>query len=278
MSTRRATSRPDSSQLQLFAGPRVKIAIFEGPLDLLLHLVRRQEVDVHEIRVAEITSSFLHMLQTMAELRIEVGGEFVVLASSLCLIKSRLLLPADEAEMVDDEELLEDPQEELARRLAEYRTFKEAAESLAAAQEARQRIFVRSLSADAEIGTGSICLGEVSVFEMVAVFQDLLARAEAAVDPPRLRRQEVTVGERIADILELLAAAREPALTFYDLVLWPTTRLVVVVTFLAVLELIRRGRLRLSLGAHGQILVGLRTRGEAAAVPAQLVPAAGQNS
>ena len=80
-------------QLEFFSGPRVTISIFEGPLDLLLHLVRRQEVDIYELRIAEITGEYLRMLGAMADLNIEVSGEFLVLASTLCLLKSRLLLP-----------------------------------------------------------------------------------------------------------------------------------------------------------------------------------------
>jgi segregation and condensation protein A len=230
-------------QLELFTGPRVRISIFEGPLDLLLHLVRREEVDVYELRIAEITGEYLRMLGTMADLSIDVSGEFLVLASTLCLIKSRLLLPASEAEVVEDVlEETEDPQQELTRRLAEYRVFKEAAEALQEAHALRQRIYLRAEGTDPELHSGPIVLEEVSVFDLVSVFQDLLSRASG---PPiaQLPREPVTVRDRIQHIVELLAGAPEERRTFYDLVTFPTTRLVVIMTFLAVLELIRRRRL-----------------------------------
>ena len=231
------------SQLEVFTGPRVEISIFEGPLDLLLHLVRRQEVDVYELKIAEITGEYLRMLGTMSDLNIEVSGEFLVLASTLCLIKSRLLLPASEAEVVEEEvDEAEDPQRELTQRLAEYRVFKEAAEALQEAHSLRQRIYLRAEGLDPELHSGPILLEQVSVFDLVAVFQDLLSRASG---PPtaQLLREAVTVRDRIRHIVGVLSQAPNETLTFHELVTFPTTRLVVIMTFLAVLELIRRRRL-----------------------------------
>ena len=217
-------------QLDLFTGPRVEISLFEGPLDLLLHLVRRQEVDIYELRIAEITGEYLRMLGTMADLNIEVSGEFLVLASTLCLIKSRLLLPASEAEVVEEEAGEElDPQQQLTKRLNEYRVFREAAEALEEAHSLRQRIYLRAEGLDPELHSGPILLEEISVFDLVSAFQDLLSRASG---PPvaRLPREAVTVRDRIRDILGALAAAPDQTLTFHDLVTFPTTRLVVIMT------------------------------------------------
>jgi segregation and condensation protein A len=232
-----------TEELDLFSGPRVSISLFEGPLDLLLHLVRRQEVDIYELRIAEITGEYLRMLGTMADLNIEVSGEFLVLASTLCLIKSRLLLPASEVE-VDEEEAEDelDPQEELARRLAEFRVFREAAGALQEAQQLRQKIYLRAEGVDPELHSGPIVLEDVSVFDLVSVFQDLLSRA--AADPVfHVPREKVTVRECLHDIIAALEAAPDAALTFYELVSFPTTRLIIIMTFMAVLELIRRRRI-----------------------------------
>ncbi len=246
-------------QLELFSGPRVAIAIFEGPLDLLLHLVRRQEVDIYELRIAEITGEYLRMLGAMADLNIEVSGEFLVLASTLCLLKSRLLLPASEAETVEEAEEFDlgDLQVDLAQRLAEYRVFKEAAEALEDARQLRQKVYLRAENVDPELHSGPILLQDVSVFDLVAVFQELLSRA---TEPPvgTVPRETVTVRDRLHATMALLAEASDRPLTFYDLIAFPTTRLVVIMTFLAVLELIRRGRIVvLQETAGGPILVRL---------------------
>jgi len=231
-------------QLELFSGPRVAIAIFEGPLDLLLHLVRRQEVNIYELRIAEITGEYLRMLGAMADLNIEVSGEFLVLASTLCLLKSRLLLPSTEEETPEEADVadLGDPEVELAQRLAEYRVFKEAADALEDARKLRQKIYLRAENVDPELHSGPILLEDVSVFDLVAVFQELLSRA---VEPPvaTVPRETVTVRDRLHAIMGLLQEAPDRPRTFYDLVTFPTTRMVVVMTFLAVLELIRRRRI-----------------------------------
>ncbi|MGQ9732526.1 MAG: segregation and condensation protein A [Candidatus Zipacnadales bacterium] len=235
-----------AEHLELFNGPQVAISIFEGPLDLLLHLVRRQAVDIYELRIAEITGAYLHMLGTMADLNIQVSSEFLVLASTLCLLKSRLLLPASE-EQVDEEAENEerDVGEELAQRLAEYRIFREAADALEDARRLRQKIYLRADHVDPELHSGPILLEDVSVFDLVAVFQELLSRAS---EPPvaTVPREVVTVRDRLHAIVAALQDAGGGPLTFYDLVAFPTTRLVIIVTFLAVLELMRRRRIIVS--------------------------------
>lgn len=245
-------------QLELFSGPRVSIAIFEGPLDLLLHLVRREEISVYDLRIAEITGEYLRMLATMADLNIEVSSEFLVLASTLCLLKSRLLLPSAEQESVEEEsETVADPQVGLARRLAEYRVFREAAEALEDARQLRQKIYLRADNVDPELHSGPIVLAGVSVFDLVAVFQDLLSRA-TEVPVATIPRETVTVRDRLHAIMALLEKDPDRQFTFYDLVNFPTTKLVIIVTFLAVLELIRRRRIVVTQREpNGPILVQL---------------------
>lgn len=235
----------ERTQLAIFDGFPVSIEIFEGPLDLLLHLVKREEVDVAEVSIASITSQYLGYLRTMEELNIQLAAEFVVMASSLMLIKSRWLLPINPAGEVEEEvveEEVEDPEVQLHRRLQEYKIYREAAELLEESHRERSRIFLRS-SDEAEIGTGFVTLEDVSVFDMIAAVQEMLLRAKP--DPPaRMRRPVITVAERIDDILMQLTAEQRP-LHFSELFVLPTTRLFIIVTFLAILELVRRRRVHI---------------------------------
>ena len=236
----------DQPKLALFAGFPVTIEIFEGPLDLLLYLVKREEVDVAEVSIAAITGQYLSYLRTMEELNIQLAAEFVVLAATLMLIKSRWLLPINPAGELEEEVLeedVEDPEVQLHRRLQEYKLYREAAEMLEESHRERQRIFLRS-GDEAEVGTGFVNLEDVSVFDMIAAVQEMLLRAKP--DPPaRMQRPAITVADRIEDILLQLTAEKRPV-QFSELVDMPATRLFIIVTFLAILELVRRRRIRIS--------------------------------
>jgi segregation and condensation protein A len=232
----------DESQLDLFTGHRVTIAIFEGPLDLLLYLVRKHEVDIYEVPLAGITEEYLAYLSALQQLSVELAGEFLVVASTLLLIKSRMLLPLqDTAEDEEEEEL--DPEQELAHRLLEYRAYKEASELLEESRRLRERIYLRPGEDEADMGTGWVLLEEVSVFDLVGAFRDLL---EQATEPESrtVVREEMTVGSQIGHILRVLSSASENGLTFAETLVGPITKIAVIVTFLAVLELIRRRRIR----------------------------------
>jgi len=218
----------------------VVISIFEGPLDLLLYLIRRREVDVLDVKAAEITRQFVEYLHTMEALNVELTGEFIVAAATLMHLKSCMLLPIQEAlEDEPDEEL--EPQVVLARQLLEYRGFKDAAELLAESHERRQHIFMRACGEEG-VGTGFVNLGDVSVFDIVSVFRDLLERAEQESPTLEIRVQRFTVAGQIAYLLSTLRAATEP-ITFQQLFPGRVTRLQIVMTFIAVLELLRRQRI-----------------------------------
>ena len=233
-----------AAQFDRFQGYPVRIEIFEGPLDLLLHLVRREEVAVSEVDIVRITDQFLQYLGTMREINIDVASQFVVMAATLLLLKSRALLPREETP--DDEEIEdEDPGVEMARRLAEYRTYKEAAEILAEAQEARKQIYLRPLTADDAVGAGVVPLEDVSVFDMVAAVHEMLRRAKEP-PPHAVEREEITVGERIDQLVGSLGLGGSRPIYFDELVPEGSTRVFIVVTFLAVLEMIRRGELRVA--------------------------------
>ena len=237
-------ARLDDLQPDLFTGHRVKIEIFEGPLDLLLYLVKRSEVDIYEVPLAQITDDYLGYLHTLQELNIELIGEFLVVAATLLLIKSRMLLPLEQARVDEDEEAEEvDPHQELAQRLLEYRTFKEAAELLAESRQLRERIYLRALDPESDVGTGYVLLEDVSVFDLVTAFRDLLARAEA--EPVReVPRRRYSVADQIRAILRAVAQGPPEGVTFLEVLAEPLTKALIICTFLAVLELMRRRRIR----------------------------------
>ncbi len=253
-----------TEQLEQFSGYPVKITIFQGPLDLLLHLVRRQEVEIHEVEIASITDQFLEYLHAMEVINIEPAGEFVVMAATLLLIKSRSLLPATQAEGEDEEEEeLFDTEAELKRRLTEYRVYKEAARVLDESRRMREQIFLRPLGDTDQLVRGFVALEDISIFDMVAAVKEMLERARPE-RPARLARAEVTVSQRVEEILFQLTAQHPTAVSFRDLVDLPTSRLHIIVTFLAVLELIRQRRIRVRLDApERNIIVGLADRTEA---------------
>lgn len=239
-----------------FTGYPVSVEIFEGPLDLLLHLVRRREVEVSEVRVSAITDDYLRYLETMSVINVELAGEFLVMAANLIWLKSRVLLPRDDApeqeEMVEEEFV--QTEEALRQRLEEYRSYKEASKLLAEAHEMRQKVFLRPILEGEEIGAGYVPLEDVSLFDMVAALQEMLERTRE-LPPAIVRTPELTVGDCIEEVLLRLRGAPQCQCGFVDLIELPTTRVVVVLIFLAVLELIRRRRIRISHGEEAPQLV-----------------------
>ncbi len=235
---RRAVS---SRELDRFNGHPVRLRIFEGPLDLLLYLVKENRYDILDIPIAEITEQYMRYLRLMEMLDLEIAGEFLVMAATLLVMKSRMLLPPDEEETKEGEESGPDPQTELALRLMEYEKYKEASESLRTFHDLRQQMFERPQDGDGNGHQADVLLmKDISTFDLVQVFQEVLQRA--ADRPPALVRRDLfTVPQRIKTIEERLRLYPE-GLTFWELCDDCEVRIEVIVTFLAVLELIRRGR------------------------------------
>ncbi len=232
----------DSPQLELFTGYPVKIEIFEGPLDLLLHLIKQREVDICEVEIASITAEYLDYLRTMQIINIGVASEFMVMAATLIHIKSRRLLPptATEEEPEPDEAEL---QTRLRQRMAQYRAYKQAAVVLDEARQLRQQIYLRSVRESSGVASGFVRLEDVSIFDMVTAVRKLLQEAEP--EPPgQLARPSITIGECIQQVLSKLQVAAPLSLRFCELVDMPATRAIIILTFLAILELIRRRRVR----------------------------------
>jgi segregation and condensation protein A len=214
---------------------KVRLEIFEGPLDLLLYLIKRDELDIYDISLERITQQYLEYLQAFKELNIDVAGEFVVMAANLIYLKSRSLLPADQqppAEDVDEE----DPRWDLIRQLIEYKKFKEAASRLQARELEQEKIFAR-------IGDGIVPeivplhLGEVGIFQLINAFQNVIKRLEARADLQEIFGENFTVSDKIDRILQSLAGGTP--VRFSDLFVRMASRVEIVVTFLALLELIR---------------------------------------
>jgi segregation and condensation protein A len=211
------------------SGYRVVAGQFEGPLDLLLHLVRSQQVDILDIPIVEITAQYDAYLEMMRALDLEVAGEYLVLAATLMHIKSRMLLPPDPAE----EEEREDPRAELVRELLDYQRFKQASENLQAMDSRRSLVWTRARIAD-EFRDEELLA--VDLFDLLRAFRGLLARldAEARLE---LKRDTVSVAEKIHWLTDLLE--RRPSVDLPSLLADLPTRLDRIATFLAILEMMR---------------------------------------
>src|SRR6202011_865057 len=156
---------------------KVKLEIFEGPLDLLLYLIKRDEIDIYEISIERITHQYLEYLQAFKELNLDIAGEFVVMAANLIYLKSRSLLPVDQ-QPPDEEAEEDDPRWDLIRQLIEYKKFKEAAGQLQIRALEQERIFARE-GAGAVAAAGPLRLEGGGVFRLISAFQTVLKRLEA---------------------------------------------------------------------------------------------------
>jgi segregation and condensation protein A len=219
---------------------KVKLAVFEGPLDLLLYLIKQDEIDIYDISLERITSQYLDYIQAFKELDIELAGEFVVMAANLIYLKSRSLLPRDQQPPEEDAGE-DDPRWELIRQLIEYKKFKEAAATLNLRALEQERMFVR------EVGSGSaieepLRLGEVGIFQLISAFQTVIKRVEARQGIQEIFNERFSVSEKIDSILQRVASGSR--FRFSDLFGAAASRIEVVVTFLALLELIRLKQVR----------------------------------
>lgn len=225
---------------------KVNLDVFEGPLDLLLYLIRRDEVDIYDIPIARIAEQYREHLSLMKMLDLDVAGEFIVMAATLELIKSRMLLPTED-ELEDtgaDDDEGRDPRWDLVRQLVEYKQFKEAATRLQDREFELQNVFAPGGSAlvggDGEEGKS---FGEVTLADLLAAFEAVLANApvepEGEIEPILW-----TVPDKIVKIMGLVRSGR--SLSFSHLFTAQSPRGEIIVTFLALLELLRQHRVRVS--------------------------------
>jgi segregation and condensation protein A len=212
---------------------KVQLEIFEGPLDLLLHLIKKNEVSITDIPIAAITEQYLATLELMETLSLDVAGEFLVMAATLVHIKSRLLLPPDATELEDEEEG-GDPRDELVRRLLEYQRYKDAAGELERRDVLRRDVFVRSPEPPDEAET--VGFESVSLFDLISALRTVLDRLPKD-SVHQVVLETASVREKMSLLLDDLH--RRGKVVFQELFAGASSRLEVVVTFLAMLELVK---------------------------------------
>jgi segregation and condensation protein A len=219
----------------------VRLPVFEGPLDLLLHLIRESRIDIYDIPIAEITSQYLATLAIMEALDLAVAGEFLLMAATLMEIKSRMLLPRPPV-LAEEPEEGEDPRAELVQRLLEYEQYKQAAEQFRRLEEEGRRRFTRPASLEE---SETVPLEELQPDDLLRALRRMLATF-SDTDPPvtSLQRERINLRLRMRELWARLQDTAAP-LTFRSLfAISPRpSRLEVIVTFLAVLELLRLGRI-----------------------------------
>jgi segregation and condensation protein A len=216
----------------------VKFEVFEGPLDLLLYLIREEEVDIYEVNLTRLATQFIEYIETMRTLDLEVAGEFLVMAATLMHIKSRELLPVDQQVQTEGEEEGEDPRWELIRQLVEYKKFKDAAGQLQALEARQEDVFPRRPGKPVfEPEPAAPARPEVSLFDLLNAVNAVLRRLAQKPEAREIFQDKWTVSEKIEHLMRLVA--ERSRLKFSELFDSVTSRTEVVVTFLALLELIR---------------------------------------
>jgi segregation and condensation protein A len=214
---------------------KIKLELFEGPLDLLLYLVKKDHLNIYDIPIAKVTEQYLQYINLMQLLDLNIAGEFLVMAATLMQIKSKMLLPAEEGKGEEEEQ--EDPREELVRRLLEYEKFKEIAENLRQKETDQREVFKRpKAETDKKEAKGEEVYFEASIFDLINAF------SKAVKDIPKdvfyeVVKDQFTVEQATHEILHLLLVKSEVKLS--ELFARAKNKLDIIVTFLAVLELIR---------------------------------------
>ncbi|WP_088007926.1 segregation/condensation protein A, partial [Indiicoccus explosivorum] len=191
----------------------VKVEAFEGPLDLLLHLIHRLEIDIYDIPVAQITAQYMEHIHAMQVLELDEASEYLVMAATLLAIKSKMLLPVQEADEEEEDFLYEqDPREELVARLLEYRKFKEASLTLRELEKGRAAIFTKApmdLSLFGPPETEQQIELDVNVYDMLGAFQKMMRRKQVKAPlSTRIARQEVSVREQMGSLIHTLKERR----------------------------------------------------------------------
>ena len=249
--------------------PRITLPEFEGPLDLLLYLIKRDKIDIHDIPIAPITRRYMEYLELMQQLNLDVAGEFMVMAATLIHIKSKMLVPVNPTE-VEGQEETEDPRDELVRRLLEFQRYKEAAGLLHQKREIRAATWTRpdtALPAFDEAGEEMI---EAGLYDLIGAFKELLERRKTLL-AHEVEHEGKSVEERMEELLAMLREGQ--SLEFLELFAAEETKPGMILTFLALLELIRLKRIKVyQRGLFGPIRV-FRPVGPDAGAPMPGAPA-----
>lgn len=221
---------------------QVRLPIFEGPMDLLLHLIEENEIDIYNIPIALITQQYLDYLDRAGQMDLELTSEFIVMACTLLSIKARMLLPTPIIETADDEQEL-DPREELVQRLLEYKEYKEKAKVFQELEERQSRCFWREID-DAQLlkkFPPPNPIGTVTWEDLTLVFSNILEKVEKREQIISLSREEITVRDKTEYIMAMLQE-KPQGLSFYQLIATAVSKEEVIVTFLALLELVKLGK------------------------------------
>jgi len=250
--------------------PRIRLPEFEGPLDLLLYLIKKNEVDIHDIPIAPITRQYMEYLDLMKELNLDVAGEFMVMAATLIHIKSKMLVPVNPTEAEGEEES-EDPRDELVRRLLEFQRYKEAAGLLHQKREIRAATWIRPDTALPAFDDAGEEMIEAGLYDLIGAFKELLERRKTLL-AHEVEHEGKSVEQRMEELLALLREGQ--SLEFLELFAREETKAGMILTFLALLELIRLKRIKVyQRGLFGPIRV-FRPVGPEAGAPMPGAPAA----
>jgi len=244
------TQSPDQQE-SILGDYRVDLPIFEGPLDLLLHLIRKHEIDIFDIPVAMILDKYMGYIEWMQVLNLDIAGEFLVMASTLSLIKSKMLLPPGEGE--DEEEEVEegDPREELVRRLLEYQRYKDAADELRDRPILSRDVFSRDAKQHIPVEEEDGAFAEVSVFKLIEALDKVMRKASRRVTHEVLM-ERISIAARIQELVDYLAAHQE--VTFEEIFGENPTKSMIIITFIALLEMARLRMVRLHQARESEVL------------------------
>lgn len=230
---------------------KVNLEVFEGPLDLLLYLIKKDELDICDIHIGRITTQYMEYLELMKILNLEIAGDFIVMASTLMLIKSRMLLPDDERGPVDEDDE-DDPRWDLVRQLVEYKKFKDAANFLEYLEEEQENIFCRE-GEHVELGLQpDVGMSDVGIFDLISALNQALDRAPDE-ELQEIFAEQFTVTEKVDVLLKMTGQGRSVSLG--RVFLGMRSRQEIVCTFLAVLELIKLNRLTARQDSHFEEIV-----------------------
>jgi len=212
---------------------KVELDVFEGPLDLLLYLIKQDELDIYDIPIERITNQYMQYLDVMKMLDLNIAGEFIVMAATLMMIKSRMLLPVEERHELEEEE---DPRWDLVRQLVEYKKFKDAASHLGDLEVRQENMFART-GEGIQLGPEpDIALEDVSIFDLISAFNEALRKAPRE-ELKEMFAEKFTVADKIDHIILIMRERGRASLS--KLLAGMTHRYEMVCTFLAILELIR---------------------------------------
>ncbi len=218
---------------------KIRIDVFEGPMDLLLHLIDRAEIDIYDIPISLITEQFIEYIEKMEELNLEITSDFLVMAATLLEIKSKMLLPQREKSDDSQLEAEEDPRAELVRRLVEYKKFKSVAEKLREMESIQSKVFYKPKEDIIDNFNDNLEIGDVNIDDLLKALNNIIKRRknkDKILDVREIQREEYTLEKCVSDIKERLK--REDTIYFSCLLKEDSTRNEIITYFLSVLELI----------------------------------------